>query len=291
MNFSSPSRRATLVGVVALLSVTLSGCGGSATTSSSETSGAASSKEPLKIGSDVSFAPWESFDSSGQVVGIDPDIANAIAKELDRPIEWVNVGYSSLIPSLEAGRFDFIMSAMGDNAGKREKVTFVDYAHADPSFLVPKGNPKNIRTMDDLCGLTASEGAGTQNERTVQKASEACQAAGKPAINILSVKLSSDIAQTMQTGRADFWLDDVVTHAVASEAMGGAFEVVKAEGSDLLGSTWGIAFKKKDTELRDQIQQALQKVMDRGEMTKIAEKNKLPEGVLLSEATIDAGKG
>lgn len=284
-------RRFALVGLAALLSVSMSACGGATSQSAGDSSAAAGAKTPLKIGSDVSFAPWETYDSGKNVVGIDADIAAAISKELDRPIEWVNVGFSSLIPSLEAGRFDFIMSAMADKAAKREKVTFVDYAYANPSLLVPKGNPKNLHSLNDLCGLNAAEAAGSANEVTIQNASKACQAAGKPAITLLSVKLSSDIAQTMQTGRADFWLDDVVTHQTAVEAMGDGFEVVKADPKEINGLTWGIAFKKKDTELQKQVQEALQKVMDNGELKKIEEKYKLPAGVLLSEATIDQGKG
>jgi polar amino acid transport system substrate-binding protein len=287
---SSPTRRrAAVVGLVALLSASLSACGGAAPQAAGDASGTPGAKTPLRFGSDVSYAPWETYDSSNQVVGIDADIAALIGKELDRPIEWVNIGYSSLIPSLSAGRYDLIISGMADKAAKRESVSFVDYALPYPTFMVPKGNPKNIKSLKDVCGLTASQAAGSGVEGLVQEASKACQAAGKPPVNIVSVKLSSDIAQGMQSGRADFWLEEVVTHNAAAKAMGGKFEVVKAEGVPT--ATYGIAFPKKSTELQKQVQEALQRAIDKGETKKIAEKYNLPEEVFLPKATIDKGEG
>lgn len=293
MDLSSPSRRAALMGLVALMTASLSACGGGAgsnTTPAADTSaGGAASKEPLRVGVDASLPPWETFDSSNKVVGIDADLAAAVGEELGRPIEWVNMGWSSLMPSLKTGRFDVIISSISDRAARREALSFVDYASPYPTFLVPKGNPKNVHSVNDVCGLTSVQVAGAAPEAMVQAASKSCEAAGKPAVNFVSVKTASDVTQAMKTGRAELWLEDVVTHQAALDSLGDGFEIVKA--SDVPTATFGIAVVKDNTELLNQIQQALQKVADRGELKKIAAKYNLPEEVFPSEVKVNQGEG
>lgn len=72
---------------------------------------AAEAKE-IRFGVDPGFAPYEFKDSNGKLVGFDIDLGNAICTHLKAKCVWVESGFDALIPSLQARKFDAILSAM-----------------------------------------------------------------------------------------------------------------------------------------------------------------------------------
>lgn len=145
----------------------------------------------LRVGSDLNYAPVDFRGADGKPDGIDPDIANALGKILDLRIEIVDTPFDKLIPNLHAKQFDVAMSALSDIRQRREGVDdggkqtnpgvdFVDYFIAGSSITVPKGNPKGIHTLDDLCGRTVSVQQGTTQDEIVARQVTACTRAGKP---------------------------------------------------------------------------------------------------------------
>lgn len=98
-----------------------------------------------------------------------------------------------------------------------------------------------------------------------------------------------DVAQSLQSGRADFWVEEVVTPQAAAEAMGDKFEVVTAEG--VPAARYGVALTKELTSCGSRARKLLKRATDSCETKTIAEKYNLPEEVFLYEATIDKGEG
>src|SRR5437773_2036649 len=103
--------------------------------------------------SDISGPPLEFFDENNVAVGSDVDIGNEIASRLGVKAEFKNTAFSAIIPALQAKQCDAILSQLFDKPKRREVVDFVDYMYSSQSFLVPKGNPKNINGLEDLSGL------------------------------------------------------------------------------------------------------------------------------------------
>src|SRR5262249_42279936 len=84
------------------------------------------------------------------------DIGTEIARRMGVKAEFKNTAFSAIIPALQAKQCDAILSQLFDKPKRREVVDFVDYMYSSQSFLVPKGNPKNIKSLDDLSVLKAA---------------------------------------------------------------------------------------------------------------------------------------
>ena len=111
--------------------------------------------------SDLSGPPLGFFDESGRPVGSDVDLGEEIAKRLGVTAVWANTPFSGIVPALQAKNCDAILSQLFDKPARREVIDFVDYMYSSESFLVPKGNPKNVRTIADLSGLKIAVENGT----------------------------------------------------------------------------------------------------------------------------------
>ena len=74
----------------------------------------------IRFGVDPSFAPYESVDPSGKLVGIDIDLGNAICAKLKVTCDWVKINFDGAIPALKAKKIDGILSAMTVNEKRKE---------------------------------------------------------------------------------------------------------------------------------------------------------------------------
>ena len=66
----------------------------------------------LRVGLDASFPPFETLDETGRVIGLDADLAQAIAADLGARAEFVNIGFDGLYDALAAGRVDVVISGL-----------------------------------------------------------------------------------------------------------------------------------------------------------------------------------
>ncbi|MBQ0983937.1 ABC transporter substrate-binding protein [Streptomyces sp. F63] len=251
-------------------------------------------KGVIKVGSDIAYAPVEFYDDKDQVAGIDPDLAEALGKQLGVEFKFENGTFDGLITGLNSGRHDIIMSAMTDNKERQEgkdgdkKVgdgaDFVDYFRAGSSILVKKGNPEGIKSLDDLCGETVALQRGTANEDLAKAQSKKCD---KP-IKILPFEKDTEALLQVKQGRAVADINDFPVAAYNAKTSGGGkdFEVV---GEQIDAAPYGIAVNKKNTELRDAIKAAVDAVIKNGEYQKVLEKWEVTNGAV-DEATVNGGK-
>ena len=132
----------------------------------------------VKVGTDAAYKPMEYKDGQ-EIVGLDPDLAEAMGKELGVRFEFTNGTFDGLITSMQTGRFDMIMSSMTDTKDRQEGlddkgkkvgkgVDFVDYLTAGSSILVKKGNPEKIETVDQMCGKKVATQRGTTSHEILK---------------------------------------------------------------------------------------------------------------------------
>ncbi|WP_407561057.1 ABC transporter substrate-binding protein [Streptomyces sp. 184] len=236
----------------------------------------------IKVGSDIAYAPME-FDQGGKPVGVDIDIANALGEELGVEFQFQNNVFDNLIPSLDSGRFDIIMSSMTDNKERQAEVDFVDYFSAGVSILVQKGNPEGISTLDDLCGKTVAFQRGTVSADIAKAQNEKCD---KP-IKTLPFTKDTEALQQVKQGRAVADLNDFPVAAYNARESGGGedFEVV---GEQIDAAPYGIAVSKDNPELRDALAKALDAIIENGEYQKVLEKWNVTKGGV-DKATVNGG--
>jgi polar amino acid transport system substrate-binding protein len=249
----------------------------------------------VRVASDVPYPPWEMFTEPGsdQITGVDYDLGQAIGAKLGVPFEFQVAIFDSIIPALQAGRSDIVMSAMYDNAERQEVLDFVNYGYGGTGILVPKGNPEGITTLDDLSGKRVAVQAGTTQLQLLQSLNEQLESEGRQPVEILRFPKDSDAQLAVRSGRAVADVTDGPGGAYVAETTddGTAFELVRDPGNPSGYDTqpFGIGVLKSNRELTDAIQAALQQLMDDGTYLKILEKYGL-ESVAVDEATINIGK-
>ncbi|WP_338672896.1 ABC transporter substrate-binding protein [Streptomyces sp. SCSIO 30461] len=252
----------------------------------------------IKVGTDAAYAPME-YEESGKIVGIDPDIAAALGKELGVKFVFTSGTFDGLISSLNTGRQDIVMSAMSDtparqqgldDTGKKvgEGVDFVDYFTSGVSLLVKKGNPQKITSLDDLCGKKVAVQRGTIYEDTFKTQAAKCVKDGKGKLTIEAFDTDAEAQTRVKSGGAAADLNDypVAAHIAKTAGGGNDFEVA---GDQTAAGPFGIAVDKDNTELRDALKLALAAIIKNGEYGKVLEKWDVKDSAV-TEATINGGK-
>ena len=292
MPVRSPLRLVPLAAVV-LLAITA--CGGSSdspTVRSAKDAPLASllpqairDKGTLVVGSDISYAPVEFKDTNGTtIVGIDPDIAAALGKQLGVTLKFQNATFDGLITSLTSKRIDLILSAMSDNKKRQKTIDFVDYFNAGTSILVGKGNPKAIKSLDDFCGQTVALQRGTTQEDVAKAQQTKCAAAGKP-LKVLAFDTDPEALLQVKQGRAVADMNDFPVAAYNAKKSNGDYEVV---GEQIEAGPYGIGLRKQDSALRDALKKAMQALIADGEYKAILDKWDVAQGAV-TMATVNAG--
>jgi polar amino acid transport system substrate-binding protein len=218
--------------------------------------------EGLKVTTSVGYPPMEMWGADGKViVGVDASLARGLARTLGVDLTITDQEFNAQIPGVLTGRFDMVMSSMTDNAERRETMSFVDYVRAGNAFLVQSGNPSRVKVPADLCGQIVSVVDNGSSADLAEEFSAQCVTDGDSAIDILKFEGDSEAILAVKSGRAAATIGDypVAVHRAAETDSG--LEAIAIDGGE---SPWGIAIDKKNTELVDTVQQALQSMIDSG---------------------------
>ncbi|MEV6978286.1 ABC transporter substrate-binding protein [Kitasatospora sp. NPDC093806] len=255
------------------------------------------SAKTLRIGMDVNYPPVEFRGADGKPDGLDPDIAAALGRILDLRIEYVDTPFDKLIPDLHKKQYDVVMSALSDIRQRRDPlgedgkpngqaVDFVDYFIAGTSMVVPKGNPKGIHSLDDLCGKTVAVQTGTTQDEIATRQVTACTRANKP-LTVHKFDSDAKALAEVASGAAQAGLNDfpVAAYAAKNTDGGSRFEVT---GSQSRSNPYGIALRKDDTELRDVLAKAVDQLIRSGEYDKILAKWNVAAGAA-QNAVVNGG--
>ncbi|WP_168878950.1 transporter substrate-binding domain-containing protein [Rhizobium sp. P28RR-XV] len=101
----------------------------------------------VKVGIEGAFPPWNLMDSSGKLAGFDVDLINDLCKRAKVNCELIAGEWNAMIPSLNAGKFDLVMT-LGINEKRKQVVDFtVPYASGVASFLLLKDGPVSSLPM------------------------------------------------------------------------------------------------------------------------------------------------
>lgn len=203
--------------------------------------------------------PGSYTDPNGEVKGSEADVARRVLEKLGiKPenIQWVVTTFGSLIPGLQANRFDMTAAGMAIRPERCEKVI---YSEPNSSYgegmLVIKGNPRNFHSYEDV----AQQGkiaimAGADQLRMMQ-------ALGVPNENIITIAANADAISAVATGRADAYAAAASTAADLAKKsdkveLATPFQDPVIDGK--IQRSWGaFSFNKESADLRDKFNEAL----------------------------------
>lgn len=279
--FTRPSRHHYFVAVGMIGALALAGCSATQsassdpspepTTSSSDSPDSIGALLPqriqdagkLVIATDAQLPPNNFIGPDGKtIIGVSIDMGNAIAEALGVEAEFINTKFASIIPGLQAERYDIAMSGITDTLEREKQVDFIDFIESGQVFIVPSGNPGEVDSLETLCGKTASLIAGTISVDIATEASEQCTNDNKAAVKILTFPTAADALLQLQNGRADANIANIGKAAYQSQESGGKLEVA---GDPFRPSYDAVAVPKGDTELIAALQAAFESIMADGQ--------------------------
>jgi polar amino acid transport system substrate-binding protein len=231
------------------------------------------SRGKMIVAIDPTFAPFEFTDSSGKIVGYDPELLQAIAADWGVTVEYQVMAFSGIIPGLIAGSFDFSGSALNITAERAKKIDFTIPVAASVNAVLKLKANGNVKSSDinDLSGHKCAVKQTTQPEQMMQAFNEKLKGESKPGVDLLSFETVEQTVAALADGRVDCVVDDkVVLFQAISQRSDVAMEVVgEIGGKALVG--WGT--NKKDPKLTATLDNTIKKLKASGKLAELQKKN------------------
>ncbi len=213
----------------------------------------------LKVGSDTAFAPFEFQDEgSKDYVGFDMDLIKAIGKQMGYEVQVQSMNFDGIIPALEAGNIDVSISAMTITPERAAKVNFSKPYYKSGQSIVVKADNTAIKSFADLAGKRIGVQIGTTGAEEAKKIKNA---------QIREFNTAPEAFLELKAGGVDAVVNDlpVNEYYIAKSAAKDA----KITGEPMSSEEYGIASSKKNAELNEKINKALDELKKNGEYEKI----------------------
>ncbi|MCU0562993.1 MAG: ABC transporter substrate-binding protein [Desulfobacterales bacterium] len=225
--------------------------------------------------------------ATNQNMGVDIDLGEAIAKELGVAIEWQDTEFAQIFSSLQTGRVDMALQGISDLPERREVADFVNYLRTGSQFYTNPANAASIKVPENLCGKAVGASRSTNWPKKIEEWSAAnCVAKGKPAIKVVGTEGSADARAQLKSGRLDAGVQGLETLPYFQKLEPNTYVLI---GQPFTEDLMGIAFAKKETQLRDAVKAALDRLQAKGVYDQILAKYGL-QATKLSPITVNQGK-
>ncbi|KQR02966.1 ABC transporter substrate-binding protein [Arthrobacter sp. Leaf141] len=238
--------------VLAVGALTLTACGGSSTPAASEGGISLINSGKLTICSDVPYEPFE-FQKDGKTVGFDIDIATELAKDLKAELNIVDSSFEAIETGTALTGCDVSISSVSITDVRKNVMDF-----SDPY-------------MDDDLTLVAKEGSGVENVDSakgkkvgVQQATTGAKYAQEKGIEAQQFEDSGLLVQALEAGTIDAALGN---QSVLGYAIKDNTEFTRVEDYTT-GEKLGIAVKKGNTAMLEQVNTTLKRLTDDGSLAK-----------------------
>ncbi|MBP1908982.1 basic amino acid ABC transporter substrate-binding protein [Methanolobus bombayensis] len=255
-----------LIGILMVGLVAVSGCADSTEGATDEGAEELEEVPTYIVGTEPYFPPFEYADenNSNEIIGFDVDLINAIAEDQGFNIEWKDLEFDALIPALQSGQIDMIVSGMTITAEREESVDFSDpYINAGLALAVAADNDE-IQDVDDIQGKVAVVQQGSTGAAKADELKE--EGLIEEVVYLAHV---SDIVMSLQNGRGDFMINDLpVTKSFISQNP----DVIKIVDDQMQSESYGFAVKTGNTELLEKLNAGLENVKADGTYDEIMEK-------------------
>lgn len=238
---------------------------GSSDSDDSEATDESTADNTLVMATNAEFPPYEYYEG-GEIVGIDAEIAQAIADKLGMELTIEDMEFDSIIAAVQSGKADFGMAGMTVTDERKESVSFTtSYATGVQVVIVPDDSP--ITSPDDLMTEGADYTVGVQESTTGDiYATGDIEDAGYGTIERYSK--GADAVNALINGK----IDCVIIDNEPAKAFVTANEGLKILDTSYADEDYAICIAKDNTELLDKVNTALEELIADGTVQSIIDK-------------------
>jgi len=219
-------------------------------------------KDVFIVGTESTYPPYESRNEQGELIGFDIDLMTIITDKLGKKVEWQDMAFDALIPTLIAKRIDLVIAGMSITEERAQRVAFTEPYEISVSAFITKED-SDIKDVAALNGKSIATQIGTVQETFAHNIEGA---------EVKTFQKFDDCAREVLLGRADAALMDI---PVAKEFVNQkdfvgkliiSFEQVITEGGK------AICLNLDDKEVADKISGIIAELEESGELQKLREK-------------------
>ncbi|MES2958710.1 MAG: basic amino acid ABC transporter substrate-binding protein [Pseudomonadota bacterium] len=213
------------------------------------------------VGTDAAYAPFESQNEKGEIVGFDIDVVKAAAAKAGVEVKFVNTPWEGIFNALIQGDRDMVVSSVTITDERKQTMDFSAPYFDAVQLIAVKENSK-IAKFDDLKKLKVGVQTGTTGDEAVTKLQ------GKTSTSVKRFESTPLALKELESGGVDAVVADngVVIHYVANNS-GSKFKTVSDKS--FAPEQYGIAFKKGNTELLGKMDKGLADIKADGTYAKI----------------------
>ncbi len=252
------SRRSALAltGAVSLAGL-LAACSSSSTSQSTDVLQKIKDAGKIRIGMEGTFKPWGYHNEKGDLVGMEKEIGDLLAKDLGVSAEYIESPWDSLIAGVDSDRYDVVLNNVAPTEERQQKYNFsINYVKSEGKVGVLESSP--LKQVSDVKGHTAAS-SETSNFRTLLEQNGA---------TIVTVTGFDEAIEQVLSGRVDCTGNDAVTfQAYKKEHPEAKIRLLEGQLGD--ASEAAVLMPKGADSLKKAIDDSLIKHMDNGDLKNI----------------------
>ena len=229
----------------------------------------------IRMASEGAYPPFNETAADGSLRGLDIDLGNALCEQMKAKCTWVKQEWDGMIPALMTRKYDTIMASMSITEERKAKVDFTNKYYSSPLALIAKDGSPLKPEIAVLKGKRVAVQRGTVSDNFATKYWD-----GK-GIEVVRYAKQEEAYLDLKSGRidaalADYWeayggflnKPEGKGYSYQGELMYGK----TAEEKGVIGEGIGIAVRKKDTDLKEQLNKALAAIRANGKYDQIRKK-------------------
>lgn len=230
----------------------------------------------LVVGVSLGSPPDDFRNEKGETVGWEIDILRAATQSLGLQLDIRPTTFDTLIPGLQAKRFDAAVGQMGVTTVRQKVLDMIGTLLGNELFAALSTTDIKVNSLDDICGLNVATTRGSREYEFAMTHNPICESKGKKPINMMVFNDGNGAAEAVMSRRADlFWLGSTTVGYFVGQGKG----KTKVVGSYTDTSYIGVGMPK-GSEMAQPLQAAIQHIIDNGTYTKIVTKWGLADGAV-----------
>ncbi len=244
-----------------LLALALAACNKQDSGAAAPAASAPATAKVYVVGTDAAYAPFESQNEKGEIVGFDIDVVKAVAAKAGMEVKFVNTPWEGIFNALKQGDRDLLVSSITITDERKQSMDFTD-PYFDAHQLIAVKADSKIARFEDLKSLKVGVQTGTTGDETITKLQ------GKNSPDIKRFESTPLALKELETGGIDAVVADngVVVNYVKNNA-GNKFKTVNDPA--FLPEHYGVAVRKGNTELLARLNQGLAAIKADGSYDRI----------------------
>ena len=244
----------------------LAACNGTSSSTADATEAPAEDEaNVLTMATNAYFPPYEYYDGE-DIVGIDAEVAAAIAEKIGMTLKIVDIEFDSIIAGVQTGKYDMGMAGMTVTEERLQSVDFsTSYATGIQSIIVPEDSA--ITSIDDVLADGATYKVGVQLSTTgdIYITDDLGDAAAE---RVTEFQTGNDAVAALTSGKVDC----VIIDNEPAKSYVAATTGLKILDTEYVVEDYAICFSKDNTELKDKVDAALKELIADGTVQKIVDK-------------------